>query len=404
MDKKTLAEKSTKLVEYLLKIARASFTPVINVEKYEKVFWFSQMPSVSHCFSRDWFDRTEEKAKGLIQIKKVPEPQEPKEPEESKKANLTDCPKVKQARNNFNKKWDNWALQYDAWEKVQKVYSDLYSIYQKQQKDREAYELILGIGLLQYKIKDGVYFKRHLLVANVDLNLDAKNMKFTVEPDSAGMNLRAETDMFSGRDLPELPLKTENDVSELLLQDVDDPLEINNLEAILKTIFNSVFSNGEYFRQLKPSQNFKKPTLTFAPAIILRKYSAQGRINALKCIKNRQEMQAGNNVKLLDVFLNLIETQDTREYSEQENVSFSNEEVFFPKPYNDEQMSIVQKMNSSNGALVQGPPGTGKSHTIANLICHLLAKGQRILVTAKTSRALSVLRGANTGKYKVAYC
>ena len=41
----------------------------------------------------------------------------------------------------------------------------------------------------------------------------------------------------------------------------------------------------------------------------------------------------------------------------------------------------------------EGPPGTGKSHTIANLICHLLATGQRILVTAKTPRALEVLEG-----------
>ncbi|MGE5599552.1 MAG: hypothetical protein ACM3XS_09250 [Bacteroidota bacterium] len=30
---------------------------------------------------------------------------------------------------------------------------------------------------------------------------------------------------------------------------------------------------------------------------------------------------------------------------------------------------------------MQGPPGTGKSHTIANLICHLLATGQWSLWT-----------------------
>src|SRR5205814_7717482 len=37
-------------------------------------------------------------------------------------------------------------------------------------------------------------------------------------------------------------------------------------------------------------------------------------------------------------------------------------------------------------------PGTGKSHTIANLICHLLAKGKRVLVTSQTPRALKVLQ------------
>ena len=43
--------------------------------------------------------------------------------------------------------------------------------------------------------------------------------------------------------------------------------------------------------------------------------------------------------------------------------------------------------------LVQGPPGTGKSHTIANLIGHLLARGETILVTGHTTKALRVLRG-----------
>ena len=42
--------------------------------------------------------------------------------------------------------------------------------------------------------------------------------------------------------------------------------------------------------------------------------------------------------------------------------------------------------------LVQGPPGTGKTHTIANLIGHLLAQGKRILVTSHTPKALRVLR------------
>ena len=40
---------------------------------------------------------------------------------------------------------------------------------------------------------------------------------------------------------------------------------------------------------------------------------------------------------------------------------------------NSKEQQIIEKLNQSDGVLVQGPPGTGKSHTIANLICHLLA-------------------------------
>src|SRR5439155_18932542 len=67
-------------------------------------------------------------------------------------------------------------------------------------------------------------------------------------------------------------------------------------------------------------------------------------------------------------------------------------EIYFPMLANDEQRKIVQRLGTGRGVLVQGPPGTGKSHTIANLICHLLAKGKRVLVTSQTPRALKVLR------------
>ncbi|WJJ93763.1 AAA domain-containing protein [Neopusillimonas aromaticivorans] len=67
-------------------------------------------------------------------------------------------------------------------------------------------------------------------------------------------------------------------------------------------------------------------------------------------------------------------------------------ELYFPMPYNDEQVSIVQKLENNDGVVVQGPPGTGKTHTIANVVSHYLAQGKRVLVTAKSETALAVLR------------
>lgn len=66
--------------------------------------------------------------------------------------------------------------------------------------------------------------------------------------------------------------------------------------------------------------------------------------------------------------------------------------LLLTKAANDEQMRIVRRLERNNAVLVQGPPGTGKTHSIANLIGHLLADGKRVLVTAHTSKALRVLR------------
>jgi Cdc6-like AAA superfamily ATPase len=67
-------------------------------------------------------------------------------------------------------------------------------------------------------------------------------------------------------------------------------------------------------------------------------------------------------------------------------------DLFFPKPFNDEQVRIVQLLEVSDGVVVQGPPGTGKTHTIANVISHYLANGKRVLVTSMKDPALAVLR------------
>lgn len=71
--------------------------------------------------------------------------------------------------------------------------------------------------------------------------------------------------------------------------------------------------------------------------------------------------------------------------------SVAAEDLFFPKPFNDEQARVAQQLEVADGVVVQGPPGTGKSHTIANIICHWLANGRRVLVTSMRDPALAVL-------------
>lgn len=66
--------------------------------------------------------------------------------------------------------------------------------------------------------------------------------------------------------------------------------------------------------------------------------------------------------------------------------------LMMPLPANDEQQRIARQLARSRGVTVQGPPGTGKSHTIVNLVSHLVAQGKRVLVTAEKEQALSVLR------------
>ena len=179
------------------------------------------------------------------------------------------------------------------------------------------------------------------------------------------------------------------------LSESDDPWEKNVVDGVLKSLVHSFDTQGRYGDSLNATDMpFREnPVVVYAPALILRKRSAKGLTDTLKRI--REQIETGEDIP--NEFRDLAEIPSTNNphtdgESTQTNSEFDGE-VFFPKPSNEEQRLIVDKICAANGVLVQGPPGTGKSHTIANLICHLLATGQRILITAKTSRALEVLEG-----------
>lgn len=84
---------------------------------------------------------------------------------------------------------------------------------------------------------------------------------------------------------------------------------------------------------------------------------------------------------------------DTSRHEDAESFNVGTD-LYFPLPFNDQQVDVMTclEVRGAKGLVVQGPPGTGKSHTIANIICHFLAKGRRVLVTSKGERALEVLQ------------
>jgi len=79
-----------------------------------------------------------------------------------------------------------------------------------------------------------------------------------------------------------------------------------------------------------------------------------------------------------------------------ENLSLKDEipeegELYFPFTYDEYQLRVLSIINN-NASIIQGPPGTGKSQTIANLLCHLTAKGKKVLFVSQKEQALKVVK------------
>ncbi|MDW8244666.1 MAG: AAA domain-containing protein [Thermogemmata sp.] len=310
---------------------------------------------------------------------------------------LSDHPNVKKAWNDYlTKKWKPWAQEMRLWEEVQKIYESLDFMRRRLEEAEERYELILGVGLLQWYDPTGARVERHVLTAPAELALDAARGKLTVMPAVSFDGFRIELDMLELQHRPQL----NNDKLNELLEELDIQVWKFDLVApILYEIANGLNAKAQVEDELKPANRVENyPRFLFAPAIILR----QRRSNAYE--------------DLIDNFLNVITKEkgegtlpwhrfiDEGEYSitwprdgstggeGQLSKEVANERLLFPLPTNEEQRQIARRLETHSCVLVKGPPGTGKSHTIANLICHLLAKGHRVLVTAHAPKALAVLR------------
>jgi len=70
---------------------------------------------------------------------------------------------------------------------------------------------------------------------------------------------------------------------------------------------------------------------------------------------------------------------------------FEESELFFPFAYDKYQARILSLLGN-RASVIQGPPGTGKSQSICNLICHLAAKGHKILFVSQKPQALKVVK------------
>lgn len=294
--------------------------------------------------------------------------------------------------------WEPWAKEMREWQEIQRVYEDVDFMRRRLEEAEERYELIMAVGLLQWRDAVGAAAKRHLLTAPAEISLDAVRGVLTVGPAASFEKFRIELDMLELQDQPRL----EGTGLDGLLDDLDvqawDKVKVGE---ILRIITNRARPDAQLDEiGLKPSERTDETFRVFyAPALVLR----ERRPTAYEELINRFRKipdGAGSLTATLPWQRFLREGEPSGvspkglvdEPYNSSVVGEENSRFYFPLPTNDEQRRIAERLKVQPCVLVKGPPGTGKSHTIANLICHLLASGDRVLVTAHAPKALTVLR------------
>ena len=325
---------------------------------------------------------------------------------------LADHPELKARLNNYYKKWMAWKQQRERLEPVQNMYNRLFSISQKIKNDGDAYEVLLVVGLLSTQIISGTkksqgtethHYKpvyRHIVSSSCVVSIDnTKTGTIKIRPTEDGVKFHLEADsMFKQADLPSINSKVKQDLEHIENTFWGD----NSLKTCLHSWINDWRSEAQFQDVLTPpraatEQNENSstpPILYYAPAIILRK--RQHRSFDTFCDKVDSLCEMGQAPQT-QAFRSLFSGQSSSSTHSGDGTPplppiQDNVEPYFPLPSNQEQRKIIDEHEKHPIIVVQGPPGTGKTHSIANVVSHLLASGKKILVTSEKDRALDVLK------------
>lgn len=313
---------------------------------------------------------------------------------ETEVLNLQDHPNIEKQFNEYiENKWKAWA-EHDKTEKnFELVYKKLFSIYQKHKKFGEGFELIIGFGLLKFR-NGSQEIKRHLFTTSATIHFDQKSGRLTVSGTSEGIKLNLEQDMLEvvDRPIPENSIAIEN-----LMSECEDKIwDGISIHELIKSYIHAMPTGDGQYHESESHKDIAmsaKPQAIYSPYLILRKSSDRSLLKVYDNLLNSIQSVSSIPEGILAVVG--IRNDGSHNHSSEPKQNLSSEdgfEIYFPLDANREQKEIAEKLRINSAVLVQGPPGTGKSHTIANLICHLLAQGQRILVTSHTNRALNVLK------------
>lgn len=288
----------------------------------------------------------------------------------------------------------------ETWLEIGKGAKDLYNRFSKLllnlEKNSESMEIIYGHGLLVGKL-DNLEITHPIFTTKMDLSLEDKKGVFTLKPYNNVTNI--ELDMISNLDPEAIKgysydlsldniLKITSKVKAMGINPREEEEVKQGLKAIVEALKLNLevdYNRIESLLQLEGEGNIK---IFNEPVIILRKVDT--RLWNMELTTMIEEL--GKGLKVPKTVEALI-SEESLQLSEEELEGWREvgEELLFPLPYNEEQKEITKRLSENFGVVVQGPPGTGKSHTIVNLISHLLAHGKRVLVTSQTDRALKVL-------------
>jgi hypothetical protein len=310
--------------------------------------------------------------------------------------------------NSFNEQqqltFKKWLPFYNRWAQVERparqalqIFDRFYALRTQLERETEQLELMVGDGIIRWQTRQQVSIYHPTLLVRMQLLFNPQIPEFTIceteQPPEFYSALFQGISEVNGEDLSRIR------------QDFElhrwHPLAGEDTTQFLQRLAHHLSPKGTLEQDPSVARAIKacpNPLLFRQPVLFLRKRTL-GFNTVLEAILDdipqRQDLSYAltslvgittqPNIPRINTSVSAIQTRTSS------SPNGEDEHILLSKPANAEQLEIAQKLEQYGAVLVQGPPGTGKTHTIANLLGHLLAQGKSVLVTSHTSKALKVL-------------
>jgi very-short-patch-repair endonuclease len=282
---------------------------------------------------------------------------------------------------------DEWAESEKPARNAMKIFETFYALYGRIDREAERVELILGDGILSWRRTEGGIY-HPILLQRLQLQFDASVPEFTLSEADHPVELYSAL------------FQSMNDVDGRAIgrcrEELDEggfhPLINGSTSDFLKRLVVLLSPRGEFLEDHAPNPEANDPCIGRDPVLFLRTRTlgfAAAIEGILADLRTREDLPWS--------LLNIVGEESPISGAGDGDPSTGGPahavgEVLLSKPANPEQIRIAQQLEEHGGVLVQGPPGTGKTHTIGNLVGHLLAQGKSVLVTSHTTKALRMVR------------
>lgn len=315
---------------------------------------------------------------------------------------------VQEALEDVTARWQAWAAAEAPRRRSIGLYGALFALMHQleAQQTGKPVELVWGLGVASWRLhwEDQPFgYCYPLLTQAVQIALDSQTLALELRPRTTAPRL--ELDPFIACRIPgaaEMEQAGREWLSQLAAP--PSPFQPAAIEPLLRRIAGTLDPQGRYAEVLVSGETLPAPgaqlVVSDAWVLFARPQSHNFLIDDLQRLRAQLadlgELPGGPAALVTlpgDAAVPLAPPRFRGLSSRAEDgAGGAARELYFPLPYNQEQVTIVERLERCDGVTVQGPPGTGKTHTIANIVCHYLATGRRVLVSSRGETALQVLQ------------